>query len=206
MNICFKMCVEEGKGRWLLQQRCEDSSPCWTLVRLAIPHWKDKENVCTGSVHIKLSNNLENGKREHRASCSSPSRLVHTLYLPLVLGLRQRRKGQKMKSILWGLCLVPPYLSRKLQSGALSPASNPSETETGREVRERKWTAEWQEEPAAELGTARGAGWKTPCPQPTQPARWNCPNSNLKCQKNPPFSHTSSYTQTYKLARVKLFA
>lgn len=102
--------------------------------------------------------------------------------------------------------MAPPNPNRKLQSLALSPASNPRETGAGREVRERKGAAEWQEEPAAGLGISCSAGWKSRSPQPTQPAGWNCPNCNLKCQKNPPFFHTSSHTQTYKLSRVKLFA
>lgn len=89
-NICFKiMCMEEGKGKWLLWQRCEESLPCWGLVRLSMSHWKEKENVLTGPVHTKLSNNLEHGKGEHRAACSCPSRpVLNTWWLPLVLGLR----------------------------------------------------------------------------------------------------------------------
>lgn len=105
--------------------------------------------------------------------------------------------------------MPPPYPGRKLESGELSPASKPREMGTvGRQVRERKWAAAWQKEPAAGLGTSSGAGWKTPSPQPTQPAGWNHPNHNLKCQKKSTkrFFNTSSHRQTYKLAKVKLFA
>lgn len=138
--------------------------------------WKDKReekvgNVWTGSVYTgtalqlpKLSNGLEHRKREQRAPCSRPSKLLLKHMISTTCsGIKAKVKGGEDREQHPQRAPYATFISwQKAGKWRSFPSEKPREMWTvGRQVRERKSRAAWQKEPAAGLGTSCDAGWKT---------------------------------------------
>lgn len=136
----------------------------------------------------KLGNNLNHGKREHRAACLCPSRLVlKHIIATTCSGIRAKVKGgEDGKHHVWRAPYATSISEQKAGKRRCVPDYQSKGNGGCRQAGHRKKVSS-----SADRRTCRGARHFMWCwletgkksPQPTQPTGWNLPNRNLKCPK-----------------------